>query len=147
MKVDKIRAMDTAEIGTQLVDGREQAFRLRFQLNMGQTDGVKRLRELRKDRARMLTILREREEKPRQVQSEASKAQAEAQAQAAAEAAQGKKAARTSGKKAGAKAAKAAKKAAKPAAKKAAVKKPAAKKSAAKKTAAPRAAKGTKKGK
>ena len=36
-------------------------FRLRFQLQMGQTDGVKKLRELRKDRARMLTIVRERQ--------------------------------------------------------------------------------------
>jgi large subunit ribosomal protein L29 len=39
----------------------EQMFRLRFQLSMGQTDGVKKVRELRKDRARMLTALRERE--------------------------------------------------------------------------------------
>jgi large subunit ribosomal protein L29 len=39
----------------------EQAFRLRFQMSMGQTDGVKRLREIRKDRARLLTYLRERE--------------------------------------------------------------------------------------
>ena len=36
-------------------------FRLRFQMWMGQTDGLKKLRQMRKDRARMLTMLRERE--------------------------------------------------------------------------------------
>ena len=36
-------------------------FRLRFQMSMGQADGVKKLRSLRKERARMLTVLRERE--------------------------------------------------------------------------------------
>jgi large subunit ribosomal protein L29 len=45
----------------QLRDMDEQMFRLQFQMNMGQTDGLKKLRGLRKDRARMLTILRERE--------------------------------------------------------------------------------------
>jgi large subunit ribosomal protein L29 len=39
----------------------EQMFRLRFQMSMGQMDGLKKLRAMRKDRARMLTILRERE--------------------------------------------------------------------------------------
>ena len=38
----------------------EQMFRLRFQMSMGQTEGLKKYRELRKDRARMLSILRER---------------------------------------------------------------------------------------
>jgi large subunit ribosomal protein L29 len=61
MKADKIRQMETGEIQTQAKDGLEQMFRLRFQLRMGQTDGIKKVRELRKDRARQLTILRERE--------------------------------------------------------------------------------------
>lgn len=60
MKADKVRQLDTAEIEKQLKEGQEKAFRIRFQLRMGQTDGVKNLRELRKDRARQLTILRER---------------------------------------------------------------------------------------
>ena len=42
----------------------EQMFRLRFQMSMGQTDGLKKLRTLRKERARMLTVLRERELNP-----------------------------------------------------------------------------------
>jgi large subunit ribosomal protein L29 len=39
----------------------EQFFRLQFQMNMGQMDGLKKFRAMKKDRARMLTILRERE--------------------------------------------------------------------------------------
>jgi large subunit ribosomal protein L29 len=58
---DKARALDAAELAKQLREGSEQAFRLRFQLRMGQTDGVKKLRMLRKDRARLLTVQRERE--------------------------------------------------------------------------------------
>ena len=58
---DKARALDEAEIQKSLRDGREQMFRLRFQMSMGQMDGVKKTRALRKDRARMLTVLRERE--------------------------------------------------------------------------------------
>jgi large subunit ribosomal protein L29 len=60
MKADKIREQDSNELRTQVKDSLETMFRLRFQLSMGQTDGVKKLRNLRKDRARMLTILRER---------------------------------------------------------------------------------------
>jgi len=44
-----------------LKDASEQMFRLRFQLSMGQADGLTKLRNLRKERARMLTIQRERE--------------------------------------------------------------------------------------
>ena len=58
---EKIRALDGAELDKQIRDSAEQAFRLRFQMSMGQTDGVKKVRSLRKDRARILTILRERE--------------------------------------------------------------------------------------
>lgn len=61
MKPDKIREIDTAEINNKLSDMKEQLFRLRFQISMGQTEGVKKLRELKKDRARMLTTLRQRE--------------------------------------------------------------------------------------
>ena len=61
MRADKVREIDTGELQRQLNDSRDQLFRLRFQLSMGQTDGLKKYRSLRKDRARMLTILRERQ--------------------------------------------------------------------------------------
>jgi large subunit ribosomal protein L29 len=64
MRADKIRELDNAELQRQSSDVREQAFRLRFQMAMGQTDGLKKLRNIRKDRARMLTVLRDRELHP-----------------------------------------------------------------------------------
>ena len=58
---EKARGLDATEIAKQLRDASEQMFRLRFQLSMGQADGLTKLRKLRKERARMLTIQRERE--------------------------------------------------------------------------------------
>jgi large subunit ribosomal protein L29 len=61
MKAQKVRDLDENDLRQQLRDMEEQNFRLRFQMSMGQTDGLKKVRQMRKDRARMLTILRERE--------------------------------------------------------------------------------------
>jgi large subunit ribosomal protein L29 len=58
---DKARALDKAEIQKQLRENDEQIFRLRFHMSMGQMDGLKKIRALKKSRARMLTVLRERE--------------------------------------------------------------------------------------
>ncbi len=59
MKANEIRALDSAEADRKLQDSHEQLFRLRFQLGMGQTDGLKKYRNLKKDRARLLTIQNE----------------------------------------------------------------------------------------
>jgi large subunit ribosomal protein L29 len=59
---EKARGLDAAEIAKQIKDTAEQMFRLRFQMSMGQMDGIKKLRSLRKERARMLTVLRERQD-------------------------------------------------------------------------------------
>ena len=61
MKAQKVRDLDDNEIRNQLLEMDEQMFRLQFQMSMGQMDGLKKVRAMRKDRARMLTILRERE--------------------------------------------------------------------------------------
>jgi large subunit ribosomal protein L29 len=61
MKKDKLRGLDPLEMQSKLRDIDEQSFRVKFQLSMGQTEGLKRLRENRKDRARLLTYLRESE--------------------------------------------------------------------------------------
>ncbi|MFB3779084.1 MAG: 50S ribosomal protein L29 [Bryobacteraceae bacterium] len=61
MKAEKVRDLDVAELRSQVKEMTEQIYRLRFQILMGQTDGVKKYRVLRKDRARFLTVLRERE--------------------------------------------------------------------------------------
>ena len=64
MEANKIREIDDAALKTQLGEGQEQMFRLRFQMAMGQAEGLKKYRELRKDRARMMGIMRERELDP-----------------------------------------------------------------------------------
>ncbi|RPI08113.1 MAG: 50S ribosomal protein L29 [Acidobacteriales bacterium] len=61
MRADKVRDLDSAELQSQLREMIEQIYRLRFQLLMGQSEGLKKYRGLRKDRARVLSVLRERE--------------------------------------------------------------------------------------
>ena len=61
MKSQKIRDFDDQELQVKLREMEEQLFRLRFQMSMGQMEGLKKARGLKKDRARVLTILRERE--------------------------------------------------------------------------------------
>ena len=61
MKADKLRGLDEDELKRQLRDMEEQIFRFHFQKSMGQMDGLKKARAMRKDRARVNTVLRERE--------------------------------------------------------------------------------------
>ncbi len=61
MKAQKVRDQDKTELERQLREMDEQIFRLQFQMSMGQTDGLKKFRGIKKDRARIYTILRERE--------------------------------------------------------------------------------------
>jgi large subunit ribosomal protein L29 len=60
MKAEKMRGLDGPELQRQVQDSQEQLFRLRFQMGMGQTEGLKKYRNLKKDRARMLTVLTEK---------------------------------------------------------------------------------------
>ena len=59
-RVKKIRDMSVDELRNQDAEMIEQMFKLRFQLAMGQTESLKKIRELRKERARVETILREK---------------------------------------------------------------------------------------
>ena len=56
----KVRDLSADELKIQAVEMNEQMFRLRFQMAMGQTESLKKLRELRRERARVETILREK---------------------------------------------------------------------------------------
>jgi large subunit ribosomal protein L29 len=60
MKADKVRNLTDAELQHQGQDFADQLFKLKFQLNMGQTESLKKIRGLRKDIARVKTILGER---------------------------------------------------------------------------------------
>jgi large subunit ribosomal protein L29 len=61
MKAEKIRNQTEVELRNHERELNDQLFRLKFQLNMGQTESLKKMRGLRKDIARVKTILRERE--------------------------------------------------------------------------------------
>src|SRR5690349_2481054 len=61
MEAEKIRNTTDAELQHQQRELSDQLFRLRFQLKMGQTESLKKLRGLRKDIARIKTVIRERE--------------------------------------------------------------------------------------
>lgn len=61
MTIAKVREIDANDIGKQLAEADEQMFRLKLQMKLGQLEGLKKYRTLRKDKARMLTVQRERE--------------------------------------------------------------------------------------
>ena len=61
MELAKIRNLSDDELRHQEKTSAEQLFRLRFQVSMGQNDGVKKLRQLRKEIAQIKTVARERE--------------------------------------------------------------------------------------
>jgi large subunit ribosomal protein L29 len=60
MDAEKIRNLTEEELSHQERDMSDQLFKLKFQLNMGQTESLTKLRGLRKDIARVKTIVRER---------------------------------------------------------------------------------------
>ncbi|GAB4447813.1 MAG: 50S ribosomal protein L29 [Anaerolineales bacterium] len=59
LKPAAIRNMKPGEIETKLADAREELMKLRFQQVTGQLTDTSRLRILKREIARMLTILRE----------------------------------------------------------------------------------------
>ena len=61
MKSQQIKDFDEQELKAQVGQIQEQLFRLRFQMSMGQTDGLKKMRIMRKDLARVYTEIRARE--------------------------------------------------------------------------------------
>ncbi len=68
-RIEKFREMNANELDIQQRELSEQIFRLRFQLASGQAEGLKRMREARKDLARVKTLLRQK-----QLQGETRKA-------------------------------------------------------------------------
>ena len=63
MKTKAIRIHDQTdvELHTQERELADQLFKLKFQMNMGQTESLKKIRGLRRDIARVKTVLREQE--------------------------------------------------------------------------------------
>jgi large subunit ribosomal protein L29 len=61
MKGFKPGDLDDKELTHRLSEMEDQCFRLKFQKSMGQMEGLKKMRVMRKDKARILTVLRQRE--------------------------------------------------------------------------------------
>lgn len=61
MKAKEIRQMSEKELDTKLSDLKSELFNLRFQLATGQLDNPMSIKKVRKDIARVKTIVRERE--------------------------------------------------------------------------------------
>jgi large subunit ribosomal protein L29 len=61
MEAEQIRNMTDDELRQQERELNDQLFRLKFQLSMGQTESLKKIRGLRKDIARVKTVARQRE--------------------------------------------------------------------------------------
>ena len=59
-RLKKIRDLSVDELAREAGEMREQIFHLRFQWAMGQTEALKKMREVRKDRARVETVLGEK---------------------------------------------------------------------------------------
>jgi large subunit ribosomal protein L29 len=62
MKVMEIREMSVDELHGRVKDLDDQLFRLRIQKAMGQLEAPAKVREVRRDLARIKTILREKEQ-------------------------------------------------------------------------------------
>jgi len=60
-KTDDLKEMPVSELTERLENTREELFNMRFQLATGQLDNYRRVRWLRRDIARVKTVLRERE--------------------------------------------------------------------------------------
>ena len=61
MKINKIREMSSPELEKELVELKSELFKLRFSLATNGLDNPMKIKEVRKDIAKVKTILRERE--------------------------------------------------------------------------------------
>lgn len=60
MKASEIRGLSEAELQKRLADSRQELFNLRFQLATRKLENFTRIREVRKDIARILQVANER---------------------------------------------------------------------------------------
>lgn len=60
MKASELRTKSPAELQKMLVEYREKLRQLRFDLSAGKVKNIKAIRELKKDIARILTLLRQK---------------------------------------------------------------------------------------
>lgn len=61
MEITKIKELNDAELKAEEAKAGEQLFRVRFEKGLGNVEGVRKLRQLKKDIARMKTVARQRQ--------------------------------------------------------------------------------------
>ncbi len=61
MQAEKYRDLTDDELTSKMKDAKAELFNMRFQLATGQLDNPKRIKEIKKDIARIQTVRRERE--------------------------------------------------------------------------------------
>lgn len=59
-RLEKLKDLSLDELENRQAELAEEAFRLRFQWTMGQAEALNKMRQVRTDRARVLTLLREK---------------------------------------------------------------------------------------
>ena len=73
MKPDKVREMSDDELRSKEKELQEQLFRLRFQKSLGQLDNAIKIRETRRDIARVKTVLRQKQQQTQAAPAGASR--------------------------------------------------------------------------
>jgi large subunit ribosomal protein L29 len=61
MTATELRELPDDELRQKLAEGKDELFTLRFQVVTGQLDNPRRLKEVKREIARVLTVMRERE--------------------------------------------------------------------------------------
>lgn len=61
MKVDKLRDLTSQELNEKVIELKSELFNLRFQLVGGQLENPMRIKAVKKDIARVKTLMREKE--------------------------------------------------------------------------------------
>lgn len=61
MKADELRKLNASELVEKVAESKEELFNLRFQLATNQLDNTTRIRQVRREIARIETIVREQE--------------------------------------------------------------------------------------
>ena len=62
MKISEIREMTSEQLDAKLKELKEELFNLRFQLAINQLENTNRIGEVKKDIARVMTVLREKKD-------------------------------------------------------------------------------------
>jgi large subunit ribosomal protein L29 len=61
VKADELRSLDASELDAKLDEAKEELFNLRFQLATNQLDNTTRIRQVRREIARVKTVIRQQE--------------------------------------------------------------------------------------